>query len=268
MAKLGIIGIGKMGEALLRGILSSGYPPNEILVHDVDKKKTEALAEGLKVKKSSLRDTSKAETVLIAVKPQQVKELLPELKKHLSAKSLVITIAAGLKTNFFEKALGKIPIIRVMPNTPALVKSGVSVLSKGKYASDDDMKTAMNLLSCVGFAIELGENDQDLVTAISGSGPAYFYLFVEHMINSAIELGLEKRVAEALVYGTFFGSAMLLMQTGESPGKLRESITSPGGTTEAALKSLKKGKFDKLVLDAVLAAKKRSEELSIYRAEG
>lgn len=252
-----------MGEALLRGLLSSKHAPEDIAINDANTEKVKNLSQELGIRSRSLDKITTAETLIFAVKPQQIKDLISALKKiSFAKKPLIISIAAGIKTSVFENAFGEIPVIRAMPNTPALVKKGVSVLSKGRFANETHLSFTENIFESLGIVLVVDEKYQDIVTAVSGSGPAYFFLFVEYLIKAAIKLGLDKDVAAKLVAGTFVGSAKLLDKTGEEPENLRKAVTSPGGTTEAAIEEFKNNDLETIVFESISAAKKRSEELS------
>ncbi len=264
--KLSVIGAGQMGEALVKGFTQSGVlEAKQILLSDVNIERLEFLRAKYQVEFTT--DNRKAaesgNIILLAVKPQQIEQVLTEIKEFFRIEQLLISIAAGIKTEKIYNVIGKdMPVVRVMPNTPALVGKGMSVISRGKYADDLSAEVALKLFSSVGEAVELPENLQNQATAISGSGPAYFFLMVESLIEAGIKAGLDKDVAGKLVIQTMAGSAALLQETGKNAGELREMVTSPGGTTAAALQVFSKREFQYIVQEAVKAAIKRAEELA------
>lgn len=262
--KLGIIGVGKMGNALLDGIIDSGFfHPQEISVYDINSNIIDEISDKANVGILPIDEMPEhCNTLLIAVKPQQLVDILPKLSR-VTDKNLIISILAGTKTSRYENILGNIPVIRAMPNTPALLRQGITVLSKGKYALDNDLALAENIFKSVGKVTVLDENLQDIVVAISGSGPAYFFLFCEYLIDAAVDLGLKKSTAELLVIETITGAAKMLKETNMSSLELRQMVTSKGGTTQAATQIFNQNKLQKIFFDAVASAKKRSEELSL-----
>lgn len=249
MAKIAIIGAGNMGGAIIKGI-GRRY---RVVVSDVDKNK---------LKRLNIRDNKKAvrgaDIIILAIKPQNMDSVLDEMKDAVKPSQLVISIAAGIKTRKIENKLGKIPVVRVMPNTPLLVGMGMSALCKGRYARLRHIGIANRIFSSMGKVIAVKEKQMDAVTAVSGSGPAYVYLFTESLIKSAVALGAPK----GIVMQTLKGAVALLEKTGKSPEELRKQVTSPGGTTEAALKVFQKEGFAKIIDKAVRAACKRSKGLS------
>lgn len=260
---LGIIGCGKMGRALLGGILEAGlYTPENVTVFDAYAPAVESFVNDLGVVDggSNAGVLDRSETVLLCVKPQTFPEMLASLGD--ATDRLLISIAAGVKIATIESATsGAHRVIRVMPNTPALVQRGASAYSLGTTATADDSELARQLLGSVGYVTEVPEKDQDAVTAVSGSGPAYFFLMVEALVQGGIDQGLDPTIALDLARNTALGAAELLVQTGEDPGTLRENVTSPNGTTFAALESFREAGFPQIVRDAVKAATDRSVEL-------
>jgi pyrroline-5-carboxylate reductase len=262
--EVGIIGAGIMGEALLAAISKRAITPSSISIAD---KRTERLSE-LKSKygcsSSNATDVAlKAGNILLVVKPQDMDALLGEIGKFISTSQRVISFAAGKKTSHIEGFLQEgVPVLRVMPNTPMSVGIGASAISAGKYASKDDVKAVEELLKASGKTIVVDESLQDAVTATSGSGPAYFFRFVEAMIVGAQELGLSKNDARTLVIQTITGAAAMLSVDDVSPTQLRENVTSPNGTTFAALQVFESMEIEGLVKKAMRAARDRSQELS------
>ncbi|MBS3909361.1 MAG: pyrroline-5-carboxylate reductase [Actinobacteria bacterium] len=263
---LAIIGAGKMGEALLGGFLGAGVvKASDVVLSDVDTGRLEALRDRFNVgiTQSNNEAIARGDIVLLAVKPGQMREVLAAAKESFREDSLVISIVAGAGTEKIANLAQKnLPVIRVMPNTPALVGKAMSVASRGAYARDEDVSIALELFSSVGEAVELPEDLQNEATAVSGSGPAYFFLMIESLIRAASDAGLDAEVAKKLVVQTMAGSLALLQSTGDEPGELREAVTSPGGTTEAALKVFEEFGFDTMIQGAIGAAIKRAQDLA------
>ncbi|MDD5328229.1 MAG: pyrroline-5-carboxylate reductase [Phycisphaerae bacterium] len=268
MSKIGFIGSGNMAEALIKGIIAAGlYKPANIFISDIRLGRLKQLAKKYKVK--SAKDNrvlaDKADIVVLSVKPQNMTEALGSIKRTITSKKLVISIAAGVKTSRIANVLGKVAIVRAMPNTPALIGEGASALFANTKAKPM-LKKAKAIFSAVGQVVVVGnEGLIDAVTAVSGSGPAYYFLLMEEMIKTAGKLGLPGKTAKDLVLQTAKGAALLAAEAdrrGESPAQLRQKVTSPGGTTEAALKVLAKGRFGSLIASALKKARDRSRELS------
>jgi pyrroline-5-carboxylate reductase len=263
---LAIIGGGNMGEALIAGLLASKeWNPADIVVAD---NRPEALARlekayKITVSKDNQAAIDKATIVLFAVKPQQIKTVLDELGPLLRVDQLVLSIAAGVTCASIENVLKPgVPVVRVMPNTPALVGAGVAGIAAGRSANDDHMGIAEAILNTVGTTVRVAEKDLDAVTALSGSGPAYVFYMAEAMRDAAIGLGLSATTADRLTRQTIFGAGKLLSISPESPQELRKRVTSPGGTTQAALEALEQGRLKTLFADAMQKAARRSSELS------
>lgn len=256
---IGIIGGGNMGEALIRGL----YTKCRVHVCETDAKRAQYLKKKYRIGVGDLNTViAKSFTVILAIKPQDMEEVLSQIRPVEG--KLFISIAAGLTTKFFEKHLGgKVKVVRVMPNMPALINEGITGICKGRYAANEDLKTARTVLSAIGQTLLVNEDMMDALTAVSGSGPAYVFLFVEQWIGTAVKLGFNHLQAKQLVYKTLLGSAHLLEQSLLGAAQLRDNVTSKGGTTEAAMKVFFRGNaFGKLMKDALLAAKKRSKELA------
>lgn len=262
--KIAVIGTGNMGQALVRGLVEKSVYPQNICVFDLDRKKLDALKKQahVRIAKSSRQCASLADIVILAVKPQTVQEAIEEISGVLSSGALVISIAAGVPIarleTFFKKPVS---IVRVMPNMPALVGAGMSAFSLGRHATARHRKIAEAVLGSFGEHVAVPEKALDLVTAVSGSGPAYFFLLCEKLIEAAYELGMKVDVAKKLVYQTALGSGRVLAEDGEDPEVLIERVASKGGTTEAALKVFQKQGFGKIIQDGVKAAYKRSKEI-------
>ncbi|MFH2123518.1 MAG: pyrroline-5-carboxylate reductase [Pseudomonadota bacterium] len=264
--KIGFIGGGQMGEALIRGIIQSGlYAAENILVAEPDSARRDYLKETYQVQPfdSGTSIWNSCATVILAVKPQVMGSLLTGSKELITAEHLIISIAAGLPISFYESHLSgrQCKIIRVMPNTPALVLESASALSGNKNCTAADMALAKALFDAVGAAVIMEEQYLDAVTGLSGSGPAYVFSFIEGMIDAGIKTGLARPVAETLVLQTVLGSVKLMQESGKHPAVLRAMVTSPGGTTIAAQHVMEKAGFKGIIMDAIEAATNRSIEL-------
>lgn len=268
---LAVIGAGVMGETLLSGLLRSGWEPDQIVATDRRPDRQGELAERYGIRMltntEAVRD---ADTVVVVVKPQDMADLLTEIQPVLRPGALVISLCAGVATDQLETGLADgTPVVRVMPNTPAQVDEGMATLSPGRHASADHLARATEILSATGRVLTVPERYQDAVTAISGSGPAYLFFVVEAMIEAGVHLGLPRDTATELVVQTMHGSAKLLRETGEHPTVLRERVTSPGGTTAAAVRQLEDHKVRAAFIGAMEAARDRSRELAeLARREG
>ncbi len=262
--KIGVIGTGNMGQALVRGLVEKSVYPQNISVYDPDAKKAAAVKKEfpVKVAKTGRQCASLADIVILAVKPQIMQEAVVEISGAVDKDALVISIAAGVPISKIESYFKKpVSIIRVMPNMPALVGAGMSAFSLGRHASAKHRKVAEAVLEAFGQVVQVPEKMIDLVTAISGSGPAYYFLLAEKMIEAGYEMGMKVDVAKKLVYQTAFGSGLVLAKSDEDPEDLIAKVASKGGTTEAALKVFQRKGFGKIIHDAVKAAYKRSIEL-------
>jgi pyrroline-5-carboxylate reductase len=264
MAQIAILGAGVMGETLLSGLIRGGRPVAELLVGEKRAERAEELQEryGVEVV-SNVAAAQKADTLVLVVKPQDMDDLLAEIAPHIRQGQLVVSLAAGITTAFIESRVQDgTPVIRVMPNTPALVDEGMAAISRGSHCDESHLTEAEALMASTGRVIRVPERQQDAVTAISGSGPAYLFFVVEAMIEAGVHLGLPRATAAELVVQTVVGSAKLLRETGEHPTVLRERVTSPGGTTAAAIRELEDHKVRAAVLTALEAARNRSRDLA------
>ncbi|WP_432928815.1 pyrroline-5-carboxylate reductase [Microbispora sp. CA-135349] len=261
---IAILGTGKMGEALLSGLVRAGLRPDEIMATARRPERAEALRERYGVRVVSNAEAAKlAETLILAVKPQDMDALLTEVSPHVAADRLVISVAAGITTAFVEARLGDgMAVVRVMSNTPVLVDEAMSVISAGAHASEEHLKRTEALLSPVGKVLRIPEKQQDAATALSGSGPAYFFYLVEAMVDAGILLGMPRAAALDMVTQSIVGAAIMLRDSGEHPVILREAVTSPGGTTIAAIAELERHKVRAAFLDAIEAACERSRRLA------
>ena len=261
--RVAFLGGGKMGEALVSGLIrSGGRNPDEIMVTARREERVRELAErnGVAATLSNPEAVEWAETVVLTVKPQDIEALLGQIAEHVTPEHLVVSFAAGVRTSFVEKHLASgVPVVRVMSNVAVLVDEAMSVVSPGSH---EHLSVAQDLLAAVGRVIRLPEKHQDAVTATSESGPAYFFLLAEAMIEACILLGLSRDVATELIIQTMLGSAKMLRDTGKHPVELREMVTSPGGTTIAAIRHLEEAGVRAAFLNAIDAARKRSAELA------
>jgi len=260
---LAIVGGGKIGEALLAGLVRRAGSAAGIVLVGRSPERTAAVATRYGVDVTDLAGAAaRSRVLLIAVKPQDVGVLVEELAPHVGPGHLVVSVVAGVPTARIEAALpAGTPVVRVMPNTPALVEAGMSVLSAGAHATEAHLDEAEGLLSSVGAVRRVPESQQDAVTALSGSGPAYFFFLVEAMIDAGILLGLPRTLAADLIVQTAYGSAVMLRESGEHPVQLREAVTSPGGTTIAAVRELERHGVRAALIAALEAAHDRSVEL-------
>jgi pyrroline-5-carboxylate reductase len=268
MAKIGFIGAGNMAEAIIKGIIDAKvYKSKDVIISDIRPQRVKAVCNKYKVKSAgdNCKLAKTAGILVLSVKPQNMAQVLDEIKGAIGKNVLIISIAAGITTKRIQKVLGCLPVVRVMPNTPALIGQGAAAIyTTGQAASR--LKEVERIFSAVGLVVTVDDEKLlDVVTAVSGSGPAYFFLLMEEMIKTAQKLGLKSRLAEILVLQTAKGAGLLAVKAfvnGQTPDILRKLVTSPHGTTEAALKVFSKCDFKKMVRDALNAAAKRSQQLS------
>jgi len=264
MGLVAIFGAGVMGETLLSGLIRAGRPVDQILVTERRPDKVDELKAkyGVAVV-SNVEAASTADTLVFVVKPQDMGSLCDEISEHIRPGVMVVSLAAGITTDFLESHLpAGVPVVRVMPNTPALVDEGMAALSGGAHCDDAHLDEAEALLRAVGKVVRVPEKYQDAVTAISGSGPAYIFYIVEAMIEAGVVLGLPRATASELVIQTVYGAATMLRETGEHPSVLRENVSSPAGTTVAALRELDDHKVRAAFISALEAARNRSQQLA------
>jgi pyrroline-5-carboxylate reductase len=259
-----ILGAGVMGETLASGLIRAGRDVGDLLLTERRPERAAELRGRYGVEVISNLDAAKrAETLVIVVKPQDMTSLLDEIADEVRAGQLVISLAAGVTTALIESRLPDgVAVVRVMPNTPALVDEGMAAIAPGTHCDDDHLHEAEELLRSVGRVVHVPEYQLDAVTAISGSGPAYLYFVVEAMIEAGVHLGLPRTTASELVVQTVVGSAKMLRETGEHPIVLRERVTSPGGTTAAAVRELEDHKVRAAFMTALEAARNRSRALA------
>jgi pyrroline-5-carboxylate reductase len=264
--KIGIIGCGNMGEALLSRLVNIMDKSTSIMVSELDARRREYLEDKYKliIEIDNNRVVKFADIIILAVKPKDFEDVLKrEICCGVSKNKLVISIAAGITTRYIENIIGReVPVIRAMPNMGAIIGHAVSSLSAGASVNKNDMESAKEIFSAIGGVVEVDEKLVDAVTAVSGSGPAYFFYFIESLCEAAQELKLPSEVAKRLVMETALGSIRLLHDLKEEPAVLRKKVASKGGTTEAAFKVLERKKIKKIIKDAVKEACKRSKELS------
>ncbi len=283
MSRIAIVGGGNMGEALLAGLLKAGRATRDLVVAEKSSRRAEHLSHTYSVRVTELADAvENAALVILAVKPGDVESILTEIAAAAtkaeanSAEQVLVSVVAGVTTGFYESRLpAGFPVIRVMPNTPALVGAGVTALAAGRYATAGQLAEAAEVFGCVGGVLTVPESQIDAVTAVSGSGPAYFFLFLEALVDAGVANGLTRAVATDLASQTMAGSAAMLLERldaarSDHAGRpdttateLRALVTSPGGTTAAGLRELERGGIRAAVAAAVDAAKTRSEQLGI-----
>jgi pyrroline-5-carboxylate reductase len=260
---IAILGAGKMGEALLSGMLRAGVAPSGIIAAARRPERAEALHDSYGIDVTAAGEAAdKADTLVITVKPQDMAGLLEEIAPHVNADQLVISVAAGITTRFIESRLGaQAAVVRVMSNTPVLVDEAMSVISPGRCASEQHLRMTEDLLRPVGKVLRIPESQQDAATALSGSGPAYVYFLVESMVDAGILLGMSRASALEMVKQAVYGAATMLRESGEHPVILREAVTSPGGTTISAIRELERHGVRAAFLAAIEAARDRGREL-------
>ena len=260
---IAILGTGKMGEALLSGLLRAGRPPSAVVAAVRREDRAAELRERYGVQVTDAAAAAKmADTLVLAVKPQDMSRLLDEIAPVVPAGTLVISVAAGITTAFISRRLpGQVPVVRVMSNTPVLVDEAMSVISAGAHAGEEHLRRAEELLRPVGKVLRIPESQQDAATALSGSGPAYVYYLVESMVDAGILLGMARGTALEMVIQAVYGAATMLRESGEHPVILREAVTSPGGTTISAIRELEKHGVRAAFLAAIEAARDRGREL-------
>jgi len=263
--RLGFLGAGNMAAALIKGLLHGRVlPAEQIVASDVKRERLDQLREAHGIRTTGdnhalLRDS---DVLVLAVKPQVIDKVLTEVGKEVRPEQLVVSVAAGVPLEALE---GRLPpgsrVVRAMPNTPATVQAGATAIAAGSHAREDDLRIAREMFEAVGRVVVLDETLLDAVTGLSGSGPAYVMLIIEALADGGVKVGLHRDTALTLAAQTVFGSARLLLETGEHPGRLKDMVTSPGGTAIAGLHTLESGALRKTLIDAVEAATKRAGEL-------
>jgi pyrroline-5-carboxylate reductase len=266
----GIIGVGAMGEALLAGLLRASWEPSDLFMGVRREDRGEELADryGCSFSLDPVEVIDGKAVIVVAVKPSSVPRVLQRIAGSVESGQTILSLAAGVSTALYERRLGDVPVVRAMPNTPALVGEGITGIAPGRYAGDRSMALADQILRAVGDVVRLEEHHLDAVTAVSGTGPAYVFLLAEALTEAAIREGLSRSAAEKMVNQTIRGAGSLLVETGKGPFELRAQVTSPGGTTAAAMHVLEGRGFRALVEDAVAAAARRSRELGESAQQG
>ncbi|MQW74455.1 pyrroline-5-carboxylate reductase [Nocardioides sp. dk4132] len=264
MSQTAILGAGVMGETLLSGLVRAGRRVDQLLVGEKREERARELEERYGVSVVGNREAVReADTVALVVKPQDMGDVLAEIAPDLRPGQLLVSLAAGITTAYIEERVPEgVAVVRVMPNTPALVDEGMSAISPGSHCTEDQLVEAEALMASVGQVLRIPEKQQDAVTAISGSGPAYIFFVVESMIEAGVHLGLPRATATQLAIQTVVGSGKMLRETGTHPAVLREQVTSPAGTTAAALRELEVHKVRAAFLAAMEAARDRSRALA------
>ncbi len=267
MEKLVFVGSGSMAEAMISGILKACIVDKEqiYVTNKQDDARLKYMKEtyGIKASYDFNELFEGADVIILAMKPKDMKDALSAIRSNLTEKQLVLSIIAGVMTDTIEAMLQKaIPVIRTMPNTSAQIGHSATAIAKGKYVHDMHLKIAVELLQTIGITKVLEEKDMHTVTAVSGSGPAFIYYFIEAMTKAALKAGMDQQTADALITQTIIGAGKMLEQSGDSPEILRKNITSQGGTTEAGLSALMHHNFENIIIDCIQSAKRRSLELA------
>lgn len=259
---IAVIGAGAMGEVFVSGLLRTGIEPGRLVISEKRDERAREVSQRYGVRSVTVAEAAReAATVLLLVKPQDVSGVLDEMRPLLADGAVVISLAAGIRLRVLEAALPGAAVVRAMPNTPALVDLGITAISPGASCTPAQADYVESLLSAVGPVVRVPEDLQDAVTATSGSGPAYLFLLIESMIAGSVDLGVPAEVARQLVTQTVLGAATMAARPGAEAGALREQVTSPGGTTAAALATFSEGDFAGLVARAMAAARDRGREL-------
>lgn len=263
--RIAFIGAGNMGEALIRGLLQAEtVRPEQLIATDVRADRLEVIQKAYRVK--TLRDNreaaTKAQILLLAVKPQVMEEILTGLRGVVAEDHLLLSVAAGISTSYIEAAFPQpTRVVRIMPNAPALLLAGATAIAPGPHATKEDLEIAWQIFQAVGRVVEVEEKVMDAVTGLSGSGPAYIFVVIEALSDAGVKMGLSREVATLLAAQTVLGAARMVLETGEHPARLKDTVTSPGGTTIAGLQALEEGALRGTIMAAVEAATHRSQEL-------
>lgn len=264
--KLGIIGAGNMGSSILKGVVDSNFLANgNITVYDLNEEKIAGLVKEYGVKKAESENeiAAKSDLLILSVKPNIVSKVLEKIKDNLTEKTIILSIAAGISIDYIEKIVGnKKKIVRTMPNTPAQVMEGMTAVSFNSNIQEDEKKIIFKLLDSFGKSIEIEEKLMHVYTGISGSLPAYVYVFMEALADGGVLEGMPRDKAYKIIAQTVLGSAKMMLETEKHPGVLKDEVTSPGGTTIAALKVLENGKFRGTVMEAVKVCTEKSKEMA------
>ena len=262
--KLGVIGAGNMGSAIIKGYLASGAEPRSVMVCGHHPERLEKMSEelGIVVMESAVKLTEASDVILVAVKPKDTAGVLEEIDPAFTPEKILVSIAAGKTIKDLSSACpSATKIIRVMPNTPAQVGSGMSALSRSEGVTDEDYRMTETIFKGIGLAEEVPEGLMDAVTGLSGSGPAFVYMFIEALADGGVLCGLPREKALALAAQTVYGSARMVLETGNHPAALKDAVCSPGGTTIEGVRELEAGSFRSIVIEAVTAACEKSKAL-------
>ena len=264
---IAVLGAGKIGEALLAGLVKAGQPGDELCFTERYPDRRREVAQRLGVRQTDVSEAAaNCDMLVIAVKPQDIEPLLAELAGSIRPGTLVVSLCAGLATGLFQDRLGAgIPVVRVMPNTPMVIGEAMSAISPGREVTEEQLLAVERMMACVGRVVRVPENQQDAVTALSGSGPAYFFYLVEAMIEAGVLLGVPRELSAELVVQSAIGASHMLRDSGEHPVMLREAVTSPGGTTAVAVRELDRHGTRTALAAAIEAARDRSLELGNTR---
>ena len=262
--KIGFIGSGAMAEALIGGIIKAGLiQPNQMIVSDISQNRLDYMQEKFQINTTLCIEevVKEAQILFLTVKPQVIPAVLDAIAPIISPTTLVVSIAAGITIHVLQNKMPHVPIIRVMPNTPVAVGEGMSVIALGKYAGEQNGEIVFTIFSSVGRAIIMDESSMDAVTGLSGSGPGYAFLLIDALADAGVRVGLSRQNSLMMAAQTLLGAAKMVLETGEHPAKLRDMVTSPGGTTIAGIHVLEQQGVRAALIDAVLAATHRSQEL-------
>ncbi len=263
---IGVIGAGHIGAAVIGGLIKAKLTsPKNIIASRRSESSLEELAKtfGIHTTTDNMKVAKSADVIVLAVKPMSSREVLNEIKDVVKSSQVIISVMAGIKTSFINSVLGvECPVIRTMPNTPVLVDSGATAISKGRFADEEHLKIAHTIFKSVGIVEVVPENLLDAVTGLSGSGPAYIYMVIEAMTDGGVKMGIPRQIAFRLAAQTVFGSAKLVIETGKHPAILKDEVTTPGGTAIAAVAELETFGLRTMLINAVSTATARSKELS------
>jgi len=263
--KLTLVGAGKIGEALLSGILSSQLVSvSNVVATDAEQPRADYIGEkyGVKAYTNNRQAVAGADLILLCVKPQQVRDVLREIRKDMKKGALVISVAASVTTGLIEQQLARgVRVVRVMPNTPCVIRQGMSALCRGKHATDEDLKIAQAIFGSMGRTVVVDERHMDTITGLSASGPAYVYLIIESLAEAGVKLGLARELSTELSAQTLLGASAMVLHTGEHPAKLKDVVTTPAGCTIDGLLELEEGGLRVTLIKAVVRAAERAKQL-------